>query len=306
MKKQKWFWIAVLGVMMAAPNALLMRYVIGEIDPFLANSIRFIIAFTITAPVVYIAVRRMRGIALKHSLIAAGAMIVAMTCFVKALETAPASYASIFLLLNPILLVIFSIKFTGERISHQAIAGITLSALGAACIVLVPIALRNSSGLVEFYPTATLLLIANCFAYPVAVIFYKKAHEGSGVSMIGLAGLTAGLALPVSLTLWCLSGAELPQSVGWQTVVALVYSGIFVNVVAKVLSIISYEHIGSVVTSSLAYFGSFLAVILPIIFLKEELALSTVIGGCLLLAGVYFAEKRQLHLSRKMHWFWRH
>jgi len=303
MKIQKWFWFALLGNVLVAPNSMLMRSVVQEVDPFLANAIRFTAALLITIPAIQVGFKRLQPKGLRKATFAAFSMTLAMTLFVKSLEYSPASYASVILLLSPIFLILISVRLTGEKISQRAVAGITLAALGASLIVLIPLALHSGRAVVDFYPLATLMLLGNCVLYPLSVVQYKQANEDYGVPMMALVGYTAMIAIVFNLALWFLTGAEVPESVSKVNWAAIIYSGIMVNAIGKILNVKSFEHIGSAVAAALSYMGSFMAILLPIVFLNEQLSFSTAIGGILILFGVYLTEHHKLLPFKHHHLF---
>ena len=87
------------------------------------------------------------GKALRSALIAGAAMSVAALTFTVALVHSTASYVSILLLLTPVVLVFYSNKLTGERISRRAIAGKKLIAVCAAGVLVLPLCLTPNTPL---------------------------------------------------------------------------------------------------------------------------------------------------------------
>ncbi len=303
--KQTWFWLALLSFTLAAPNAMVMRYAVGELDPFLLNALRFAIVALCCAPIIWQSRGFLTGKALRSVLIAGAAMSVAALTFTVALVHSTASYVSILLLLTPVVLVFYSNKLTGERISRRAMAGITLSALGAAVIVLLPLALRQNTPF-TFYPLATLLCVLNCLIYPLSTIEIKKANEDHGVPMFALVGFVAGIVTVANVIAWLLSGSSVPASVSWQTVAGILYSALIISLFGRALGIWSYERVGSAVISALTYFEALVAVILPVIFLHEKVSLEMAIGGCLILFGVFVVEYHKSTHHKHHHAFRAH
>jgi drug/metabolite transporter (DMT)-like permease len=93
-------------------------------------------------------------------------------------------------------------------------------------------------------------------------------------------------------------GVSAFESVGnIQTIIAVVYSAICVALIARLLNVMSYERLGSVVTAGLSYIENLLAILLPLLILGEIITLELIAGGLLILVGVYIAETQ--HHSKK-------
>ena len=65
------------------------------------------------------------------------------------------------------------------------------------------------------------------------------------------------------------------------------YSGVGVMLLIRWASTAAYSHIGGVMMGAFNYVEVFLAILLPVFILGEKLSLSMVIGGVLIVAGVY-------------------
>lgn len=90
-----------------------------------------------------------------------------------------------------------------------------------------------------------------------------------------------------------LSGvADSPGVVG-----AVLYSALVVALLVRALNVKVYEHIGSAAQGGLSYAEAILAIIIPILVLGEQLSIEIVIGGGLILLGLFVLEN---------HHQWRH
>lgn len=299
-KHVKWLFIALFGAILAAPNGLLVKQMVGHVDPFMLNGLRFALVALVCAPFVWRERRRLNAKSLR-TVAAAGLYIaVAVSCFVEGVKLSQASYAAIVLLITPIVLLIYSVKLYGERMSHRAVAGISLAAFGAMLLVVLPVAMQG--GGVAFYPAATVLLLINCLSYPIALLQLKKANE-MGVSMVSLIGLSSFVVAAFSLVLLVTTGSSVSLPSGWSWF-GVVYSGLAVALIGRMCKVWSYEHIGAAATSAVMYLEIFLAILLPVFVLHEHIAVGTVVGGTLVLLGVYLVESHKL-LAHRHHHFWR-
>ncbi len=87
-------------------------------------------------------------------------------------------------------------------------------------------------------------------------------------------------------------------------VIAIFYSAIAVALLSRALGIKSYEFIGAARTSALAYLETFLAILIPIIVLKEQLSIEMIIGGGVILTGVFIVEHHK-SIHHKHHFIFR-
>jgi drug/metabolite transporter (DMT)-like permease len=294
-----WFVVALVGTLLAAPNGLVVKLTVGEISPFLMNALRFTVVAIVCAPVVW----RVRHSITKKQLIGViyiGFYItIAVSAFVSAVKLSQASYVAIVTLLTPVVLLIYSVKLYGERLSQRTITGVALAAMGAMVLVVLPFARQGGPA---FYPMATFLTLLNCFSYPLAIIQTKRVNE-SGVPMMAIIGLSSLIVATLSGIILAMSSTsiQLPSGGEWM---GILYSGVAVALLSRMFKIWGYEHIGTGATSALMYLETFLGILLPILILHEKMSIVTVVGGLFVLFGVYIVESHKL-LAHKHHHYWR-
>ncbi len=287
--KQTWFIIALVGVLLAAPNAMFMRYAVADWHPFLLNALRFGAVAVVCLPWIWRERAAMFGRALSPTAAAGAAMTIASLAFILGLQHSQASYVSILQLLSPVVLVWYSVKLNGERVSRRAIAGITLAAAGATMVALLPFALQHK-GTFVFYPFATLCGVINALSYPMVSIAMSRANQVHGVSLIALTGAMSGVVAAVSGVLWLSIGHMEAPRITTSGLLAIAYSFAAVSLVSRILTVWSYERIGSATISALVYLEGLVAVLLPILFLHETMSVAMVAGGTCILLGVFIVQ----------------
>ncbi len=309
-RKHVWFFTGLAATLLAAPNAMIIKVASSkEIDPFLFNVLRFSAIAVMTLPYLLIKLRKIKSSIYKNTLMSGLYMSIAVISFVWAIKLSQASYVSMLTLLTPIVFVVLSARLTGEKITPRAVIGITLGAVGAMIMILLPVALKQN-GTFVFYPTATALTLLNVVSFPMAIIHYKKANDG-GIPMIPLVGMTAWIIIIVNLLLWLATGSNegIPNLSNFQEskylIGSVLYSGVAVALISRALGVLSYEHVGSAETSALSYLETFLAIMLPVVVLHEHLSIEMVAGGILILLGVIVVEfhnsKHHKHLWIQHH-----
>jgi drug/metabolite transporter (DMT)-like permease len=80
-------------------------------------------------------------------------------------------------------------------------------------------------------------------------------------------------------------------SISWQTFTAIVYLALLCSVYAYYIWYLGIERIGAVRTSVFAYFNPLFAVVAGVALLGEKIYLTTVIGGGMIIAGVYITNR---------------
>lgn len=303
-KKTSWLWIGLLAAVIAAPNATVIKYTVNGVDPYYFNAIRFLLIALITTPFLLRNIKLLDKGNFKHSLKAGLYMSIAVVSYVWAIKLSHASYVSIIILLSPIFFILYSAKLTGEKISPRAVTGIILAAIGAMVIVILPIAIKQNGPFI-FYPLATVFALVNCMVFPLSIISFKKANDG-GLPIIPLLSFSSWLIFLVNICLFYVIGGSATSLSSGHLMFGIIYSGIVVSLISRIMNVVSYEHIGGAVTGAIAYFETFLAITIPIVILGEKLSKEMVTGGILILAGIYVIQyhktgKHKRHFLLKTH-----
>lgn len=297
-KTKKWFWAALFISVAAAPNALLLKEALVNVDPFLLNALRAVPAL-VCLPWMIQALPRLKGAARRYVLYMSFGFSTASITYVLAIQQSSASFVSILLLLSPIALIWLAVRLTNERVKSHQIVGITLAAAGVCIVLCAPLA-SSDTAVQMFFPLATVLALIEVVTFPLATIYGKKAHTYGRIPMPALVGYASFTALIVNCILWLVTGASWPGDRLWHgdVVLPILYSGIVVGIIARLVSVKAYTYIGAVATGSLSYIETLLAIVLPLLILHEKLSIFTVAGGCVMLLGVVVAERhRSQHLK---------
>lgn len=286
-------------MVIAAPNATIIRHTSEGVDPFLFICLRFGFVALIAAPFAYKYRKEITKKTFTYAMIVSIAIFSAVFSFVYALQQAPASYVSIITLITPITFVLYSIKLTGDKVSRRSALGVVLAALGAFVVVFSPIALSQHAEF-KFYPLATLLILINTLTYPLATIYSKKANE-AGMKIISIIGFSSVVTFSLSLIMMVLFGDMNSEQITNKALWGVVYSGLAVALIARALGTKAYEHIGAAAISSLFYIEILMSIAIPIFVLNEKLSLGMILGGALILLGVYFVEFKSMSKIKRLH-----
>lgn len=304
-----WLGVAAFVSLISMANSTVIRVTVPQTTPAVYNFIRFAVVVIVCLPFLFRHYKTITKKNILYVLLAAFFTAVAIIVSVQSLYYVQASYVAVINLLIPILLIVYSVLLTKERIHKQAVTGVTLAALGGLMVIGLPIALHSSNIPFRFNLEGTLFSLVNCITYPLATIFFKKASD-KGASLM--------TSLSVSFIVGLLFAAyELLSSGQWGRVgdalvnpsilLSAIYSGWVVSLLARYLNVLSYEHLGSAAIAAFGYIDSLLSIIFPMVVLHEQLPGYVLFGGILILFGVYLIESRmQWRISRHFHLYARH
>lgn len=278
---------------MAAPNNIAIRHTIDYVSPVMFNVIRFGIIALLATPYILYKWKTYSKKAWRYSFVVGAAMSVAVTTHVWAIQESQASYVAILSLFSPIIFIFYAMKLNKEKLNRRSFAGITLAAAGAFAVVALPVLLHQGSQFI-FYPFATLLVMFRSLSFPLAIIYAKKAHDAKMPIMVTMGISSWVVFITSSVMAFFGPGFVLPDIHNHHVVLGVLYSSIIVSLLARMGNIASYEKIGSVASSALAYTEVLLAVILPVFILNERLSAEMIFGGILILIGVYVVEHHRL------------
>jgi drug/metabolite transporter (DMT)-like permease len=298
-----WFFLGAVGILLAAPNATIIKATTDVIDPAQFNFIRFGMLMVVALPYLFLTRCKLNKENLRYALMTGVALAFAVQGFVLGVKYSQASYASILSLLSPIVFVFYSVRMTKEKISPNAIAGIALAAAGALIVVALPIAMSQNGDFV-FNAGATALIMVSVVAYPLVIIFSKKANQ-AGLPLISNMAVSGLVVFISSALIIILDPPESPLVMTQNIFLACLYSGIFIALVGRVLSVAAYERIGSASISAISYFEKLVAIMIPVVVLGEELSIEMILGGIMILFGIFLVEYHTPRLFKHFH-FYRH
>jgi drug/metabolite transporter (DMT)-like permease len=290
-----WFWFAIglVSYLLIAPNTTIIRVLVQQIQPLEFTFLRSAMIVIIALPIILFSIRKFNKRNLMFTLGAGLCMTVATASLTYAVKYSSASYAAIIGLLSPILLVVLSSRFMGDKISPRAVAGVALAAAGALVVVALPLIISGKTA-PHFYPLATTLMLLNCFFFTLGILFSRKSNE-AGMPLAVNAGLMSLVIVIFSFAgMYAVEG--LPTDLfhfSPTTWLGIFYSGVIVVFLARIMNIASYERVGAAVNGGLNYLGTIVAIVIPVVLLGETLSSTIVLGGVLILLGVWLTEKHR-------------
>jgi drug/metabolite transporter (DMT)-like permease len=204
--------------------------------------------------------------------------------------------AAIILMLEPILLFVFSVELMRERFKKKTFMGVTIAFFGTALIVLEP-ALRSHSlsagGLI-----GNLLILANVICGVLGVWLMKHLSKRVPTFQLLFIGLAAAASVFLILALPTITNWSSLHHTG--VLFAVLYGGVGIGIVSYALKYWSLKTLGGQDYSLLSYVEPIVTALVAVIVFKESFTSITMIGVTVVFIGVWLAEVR-IH----SHWYFR-
>jgi drug/metabolite transporter (DMT)-like permease len=182
--------------------------------------------------------------------------------------------------------MLFALWVLKERFTLFKAAGLSLGIGGAVFLILQRQAGANGSN----YLVGDLLIVANAIAYSIYFILvkplmrdYSPLHVTRWVFTIGFFML-----LPFG---WQQAAAVEWSTLHWQHIAALLYVAVFGTFLAYFFTAFGIQQLGASVTGAYIYTQPVFAVVIAMIFLREEMTWQKMVSALLIFAGVYLVNR---------------
>lgn len=293
-KFNKWLMLGLASEILVAPNSAVMKHTLLGMNVPYFTFLRYFVVLILCSPALYrtLKQKQLSTESAKDVILSSIFLALAILTFTYAITMTEASYATILGLAGPLFFIPLSIKIEKEKINKRSVAGLSLAAAGAFTVVALPIAVAQNGDL-NINPFASLLLILNAIFWSLFIIFYKRSNE-RGIAMNAIMGVNAFFNVVIFGILFCLTSYVASGSINFsvtkEQIIAISFGSVLVTFFSRKWKVTVYEKLGSVSSSGLDYLGSFLSIIVSIIFLHEKLSVGIVIGGVLIILGLYISE----------------
>ena len=274
----------VAGSVLAGGNAVAIRFSNRELDPLWGAGLRFSLAASVLAAVMVVL-----GLSLPRGRAATGAVLYGALNFGAAFALAyyalvelQAGFGQIVLALVPLATLLLAVLQRQERFRVTALLGAILGLTG--------IVLMSRTSLPEAVALTSLLAAAGsalCFAQAAVVVRrFPKVHP----VVMNAAGMGTGAALLLAGSVLARESHPLPRD--GETLAAIAYLVLVGSVLVFVLYIFVLEHWSATRTSYEFLLIPVVTVALSAWLDNEAVGLGLVLGGALVLAGVYVGVLR--------------
>jgi len=269
----------IVTILIGGANAIAVRFTLRELTPFWGASLRFLLA-TLVLGLVAMAVRR-RLPARRHvrGIVLFGLMNFGLTYvfLYLGLRDAPAGTGAILTALVPLFTLLFAAAQRIERFRALGLAGALIATSGIAVIFSNQVSLAVPIGAL-----LSLVLAAACIAETSVLV--KRFPPGDPVIATAFA-MPIGASVLVAMSL--LSGEHWSLPVRSESWVSLAYLVVFASIVNFSLQLFVLSRWSASMASYGFLLGPMVTVVLGAILLGEAVQPEFLLGGALVLGGVY-------------------
>jgi drug/metabolite transporter (DMT)-like permease len=190
--------------------------------------------------------------------------------------------------LIPIWSVVLAVIFLGERLGPRLTFGLLLGAIGALLVIT-----RGELSLRVLSLPATrgdLLILASTVNWAIYSVIGRRTLKALGSGRATAFSILAGWAMIVPFFL---------LSAGWRDyrclsttgAISILFLGIGCSGVAYLLWYVALEHLETARVAVFLYVEPLVTVTAALLLLGEPILVTTIVGGLLVLAGVFFVQK---------------
>ena len=275
-----------------ASNYSAIKYFIGHHygGPFGINLIRigislilFWILFLFSSEKTYLK----RGEIIQVILCAVAAIALNQMLFIKGLALTFSMHAALLTLMTPIMITILASRILKERLTREKVISLFLGVSGAILLI----ALREPGHPGENIPLGDLLVILSSLAYTMYFILVKSLMNKYAAIKVMRLVFTFGffMVLPLSYKefseiTWQLFGFN-----DWLLLFLITIPGTFL---AYVFNAYGIQKLSASIAGAYIYSQPVFAVIIAMIFLKEQLSLLKIVAALLIFSGVFLSNRK--------------
>lgn len=294
-------WLALwVGLMMASwPFNLILGKVALRYFPALAlASFRLILAALLMAPLYWWMRSRMADDLAKRKFdrqdlktfvkLGVLGMVINQSCFIIGLKYTTVGHSALIMGLGPIIVFILAWAHGLEAATSRKISGLLMAFTGVTVLSLEK-GMQVRSGML----TGDLITLCGSAAFALYTVEAKKVtSKYDAVTMTSFSyAVTAILLLPLAgYEAVVMSRSNLFASVEWQGWAGFAYLTVFGSVFAFLLYTWALRYLTASRMGALIYAHPVVATALGVLWLGERVTLNLVIGGILILVGIYLIQ----------------
>ena len=273
--------LTLLGAIWGA-SFMFMRVAAGDFGPFPLVEMRLAFGALVLTPFLWRARAQFTGVLwLRIAGIAMMNATIPLTLFAWAAERAPAGIGAISNGMTVMFTALVAFVFFGERIGARRLTGLVIGFVGITIL-----ASGKTAG-VSVAPAA-LAGTAASLCYGLGINLVRRYLTPYPPAAVAAAALTSGALLLAPLAVWNWPHHPLPAA-SWASALLL---GVLCTGFAFVLYYRLVARIGAARTSTVTYLIPLFGVIWAWLLLGEQVTLSMVLAGALILAGVGLSQRR--------------
>jgi len=284
-----WVLLAFMILFWSA-NFAIAKFAVAQIPPLLLGGLRMTLAAIFIVPVYIWEGRNLRAHRWTKSdlptLIGIGMIGLAgnQVCFLVGIKRTSVSHAVILFALTPLLVLMIASLLKHESITRRKLLGMAIAAAGVLTLQLMPGESRQAS------LTGDLFILAATLAFALFTVFGRPASVRLGSITINTFGYVACAIALLPVTIWEASRFDF-STVTPGAWASLLYMAAFPSVVCYTIYYHALSYMAASRVAALTYLEPPLATLLAVAWLGENVTYAVLVGGVLVLAGVWVTER---------------
>jgi len=269
-------------------NFIVAKVALRHLDPVTLASFRVLLSALLILPVYFASPRRKRSFSrsdiLEFAKLGLFGVAINQMCFTIGINYTSVSHAALIVGMGPIYVLVLAWMMRLEALTWQKVSGMALAFAGV-----VVLAGEHGFSLAGGSLAGDLITLAGSVGFAFYVVLGKRvAGRFDSLEMNTFNYLTAAvLILPLAVR----QGVMLDwRAVAWQGWAGLLFMSALASVLAYLLYFWALRHVSASRIAAFSYLLPVLATLLGIMFLGEPVTRHLLIGGGLVMAGVYMAE----------------
>lgn len=206
-------------------------------------------------------------------------------CYIDGLARTSVTHTGLIQAIGPVMVLLLSASMGMESLNHGKIIGMAISFVGVALLLLE----RPAQGSGANWLGDLIVLAAGGFFAYYTILVKKSATRYDPLTSNALVfGLGAIFLIPVCLhSVVQIRWSQMPLH-AW---LGLAYMVLFGSFVAYLIYAFALEKLSASTVAAFAYLQPLIAALMGMWLVGEKISLSVVLGGALILFGVYFTER---------------
>jgi drug/metabolite transporter (DMT)-like permease len=189
--------------------------------------------------------------------------------------------------LIPICIALFGILFLGEKVNQRQIAGIVISFGGVALVGIISNDKTNGSNPI----LGNLLMLASVICWTAYTLLSRKSNHLDSITTTFLGGC-AGTLLCLPTAVYEYTHLDTPIRLGMFGWMAVVYLGAISSALCYLLYNQALKSLPAAMVGNFLNLDILVGVSIAVIFLHESITPWQVVGGVLILSGLFLSSTR--------------
>jgi drug/metabolite transporter (DMT)-like permease len=271
-------------------NFVIGKIALRELPPLLLAAVRAAIAATVMLPIFALRSRKRSGKLTVREiahLVLLGALgnVLNQVFFAAGLSMTSVTHSAILVGLSPVQVLLLAAAVRQESLTWRKVLGMAVALLGV-----VVLETSRSEGGAPASVAGDIFILLSGFAFAVYTVFGKRVMARHDTVTMNTFAYVGGAILLSPVVFWNLGRFNF-AAVSTGAWLGVTYMAVFSSVASYLIYNYVLSHLAASRVSAFSYLHPLLVTLIAIPTLHERVTASLLIGGALVLAGVYITER---------------